>query len=210
MNTVDASKAVCRGMMRKCRQLKENLPIEHMKSDAPECGRLDPGRLAGIGLSWPILEVTKPWTGTWKGKKVRKYGEGVGISRTWWPADMMGMGQARIKTEEALAVTSKFWAAITETVCHGRNKELGRGTGFVGEMMSSVRDYWIWGHGKTFKWKWSVSIQRYGNKPWARGRMWAVNLWVISPMCSQPWEQRQSPHTAVPEKRVEDQGWSLG
>lgn len=43
-------------------------------------------------------------------------------------------------------------------------------------MMSSVRDCWIWGDGKTFKCKWPVDSQRYGNKPWARGRTWAVHV----------------------------------
>lgn len=33
MNTVDVSKAGCRGMMSKCREFKENLPFEPMKSD---------------------------------------------------------------------------------------------------------------------------------------------------------------------------------
>lgn len=35
--------------------------------------------------------------------------------------------------------------------CHGRDKELGRGTGFVGKVMSSVRDCRIQGDGKMFK-----------------------------------------------------------
>lgn len=38
----------------------------------------------------------------------------------------------------------------------------------------------------------SENDQWYGNKPWAGGRTWAVNLWVISLMCLQPWEWRQS------------------
>lgn len=103
------------------------------------------------------------------------------------------MGWARIKAREALKMTSKLWAGkIVRQGCHGRDKELGRGIGFVGEVMSSVRDCWIQGDGKMFKWKWPVNSQRYGNKPWARGRTWAVNLWVISLMCLQPWEWRQS------------------
>lgn len=113
------------------------------------------------------------------------------MSTTWWLSDMMGKGcgQPRIKARETLEMTSKFWARITvRPGCHSRNKELWRGTGFVGEMMSSVRDCWIWGNGKTFKWKGQVGSQRYGNKPWARVRTWAVNLWVISPMCLHPWE----------------------
>lgn len=122
-----------------------------------------------------------------------------------------GCGQPRIKARETLEMTSKVWARITvRPGCHSRNKELWRGTGFVGEMMSSVRHCWIWGNGKTFKWKWQVGSQTYGNKPWARVRTRAVNLWVISPMCLQAWERRWSLRTVGPPRRVEDQGQRLG
>lgn len=141
---------------------------------------------------WKGWKRIRGWWGEWTTVELEEYQASRGRAG----------GQARIQAPETVKMTSKLWVGKTvRQACHGRDKELGRGTGFVGEVMSSVRDCGIWTDGKTFKWKWPVSSQRYGNKPWVRDRQ-EVSCKPMShqPPCLQPWGRRQVLCLRVPSK----------